>query len=95
MRDTDLYRQLLGLDPPWTVERVDLDVKGHRVDVFAKHERLATWPCPECKKACGLHDHDEEKVWRHLDSCGFGTYLHARVPRVSCSEHGVRQVRVP
>ena len=95
VRDTDLYRQLLGLESPWTVERVDLDVKGHRVDVFAKHKPPATWPCPECKKACGLHDHDEEKVWRHLDSCGFGTYLHARVPRVSCSEHGVRQARVP
>ena len=95
MRDTDLYRQLLGLTSPWTVERVELDVKTHRVDVFAVHERPASWPCPECEKACGLHDHDEEKVWRHLDSCGFGTYLHARVPRASCATHGVRQVRVP
>jgi transposase len=95
VRDTDLYRQLLGLTSPWTVERVELDVKTHRVDVFAIHEQAASWPCPECKKGCGLHDHDEEKVWRHLDSCGFGTYLHARVPRVSCSAHGVRQVRVP
>lgn len=95
MRDTDLYRQLLGLEPPWTVERVDLDVKGHRVDVYAAHERPATWPCPVCAKACGLHDHDAERVWRHLDSCGFGTYLRARVPRVDCTEHGVRQVRVP
>jgi transposase len=95
VRDTDLYRQLLGLTSPWTVERVELDVKTHRVDVFAIHEQAASWPCPECKKGCGLHDHDEEKVWRHLDSCGFGTYLHARVPRVRCSAHGVRQVRVP
>lgn len=95
MRDTDLYRQLLGLTSPWTVERVELDVKTHRVDVFAVHEQPASWPCLECKKPCGLHDHDEEKVWRHLDSCGFGTYLHARVPRASCATHGVRQVRVP
>jgi len=95
VRDTDLYRQLLGLTSPWTVDRVELDMKAHRVDVFAMHEQDATWPCPECAKACGLHDHDEERVWRHLDSCGFGTYLHARVPRVRCDEHGVRQVRVP
>ena len=26
--------------------------------------------------------------------CGFQTFLHARIPRVNCPEHGVRQVRV-
>lgn len=94
MRDTDLYRQLLGLEKPWTVDRVELDVKQQRVDVWAAHDKPKSWPCPECKKGVGLHDHDEERVWRHLDSCGFHTFLHARVPRVSCPEHGVRQVRV-
>ena len=95
MRDTELYRQLLGLQSPWTVDRVELDTKKHRVDVFAKHERPKAWPCPECGSSCGLHDHDTERTWRHLDSCGFGTYLHARVPRVNCPTHGVRQARVP
>jgi transposase len=95
VRDTELYRQLLGLESPWTVDRVELDMKTHRVDVFTKHERTKTWPCPECGRECGLHDHDEERTWRHLDSCGFGTYLRARVPRVKCADHGVRQVRVP
>ncbi len=95
MRDTDLYRRLLGLESPWTVDRVDLDVKTRQVDVYAKHEKPKAWPCPECEKSCGLHDHDAERTWRHLDSCGFGTFLHARVPRVNCPEHGVRQVRVP
>ncbi len=94
MRDTELYRHLLAIEAPWTVSRVELDVKGQRVDVFAEHSRPKTWPCPECDLACGLHDHDEERVWRHLDSCQFQTFLHARVPRVQCSQHGVRQVRV-
>lgn len=94
MRDTDLYRQLLGLEKPWTVDRVELDVKQQRVDVFAKHDKSKSWTCPECSKPFGLHDHDEERVWRHLDSCGFQTFLHARIPRVNCPEHGVRQVRV-
>jgi transposase len=39
-------------------------------------------------------DHAEERSWRHLDWCGFTTWLHARAPRVSCPEHGVRQVRL-
>ena len=36
-----------------------------------------------------------ERVWRHLDSCQFFSYLHARVPRIACAAHGVRQVSVP
>ena len=95
VRDTELYRQLLGLEKPWTVDRVELDVKQQRVDVWAKHDQMKAWPCPECSKDCGLHDHDEERTWRHLDSCAFQTHLHARVPRVRCHDHGVRQVRVP
>lgn len=94
MRDTELYRQLLGLEKPWTVARVELDVQRQRVDVWATHDKPKIWPCPACGTACGLHDHDAERTWRHLDSCSFQTHLHARIPRVHCPTHGVRQVRV-
>ncbi len=95
MRDTELYRAILGLESPWTVARVDLDVKAQQVDVYAEHVKRKTWPCPTCAAPCGLHDHDEERTWRHLDSCQFKTLLHARIPRVRCNKHGVLQVRVP
>lgn len=95
MRDTELYQHLLGIAAPWSVERVALDVPDGRVDVWARHDKKARFKCPECDKECGLYDHDEERVWRHLDSCQFQTFLHARIPRVRCDEHGVRQARVP
>ncbi len=95
VHDTDLYQHLLGLIAPWKVSRLELDVKGQRVDVYAEHSKPKTWDCPECGTACGLHDHDDERTWRHLDSCNFQTILHARVPRVNCPTHGVRQARVP
>ena len=95
MRDTDLYRHLLGLVAPWTVGRVELSVKEQRVDVFAEHSERRNWPCPKCGASCPLHDHDAERAWRHLDSCQFKTLLHARIPRVRCDEHGVLQVGVP
>jgi transposase len=95
VRDTELYQQILGLQTPWHVARVDLNVKEQRVDVYAEHGKKKAWPCPDCGKDCGLHDHDEERTWRHLDSCQFQTFLHARIPRVRCDEHGVKQVRVP
>ena len=95
MKDTELYRHLLGIEAPWRVDRVDLDVGEQRIDVKLAHKSGRRWPCPECEEACGLHDHAEERAWRHLDSCQFLTFIHAAIPRVKCPEHGVRQVRVP
>jgi len=95
MRDTDLYRHLLGLSAPWVVSDVNLDIQGQRVDVFVNHPSDLYWPCPECGAEGPLYDHGSERVWRHLDSCQFQTFLHARPPRVNCPEHGVRQVRLP
>ena len=95
MRDTELYRQLLGLVAPWVVNRVELSVTDGRVDVWAGHPRRTRFACPECQRELAVYDHSQERAWRHLDSCGFGTYLHADPPRVDCPEHGVRQVRLP
>src|SRR5712691_650103 len=94
MRDTELYRHVLGLESPWAVSKVELSTEKQRIDVWAEHKANATFCCPECGKPAGLHDHAEERVWRHLDTCQFATYLHARVPRVNCTTHGVRQVKV-
>lgn len=95
MHDTALYQYLLGLQSPWTVSRVNLDINGQRVDVWAEHPEDAAWACPHCTKTLPLYDHAEERTWRHLDSCQFQTHLHARIPRVACGEHGVVQVLVP
>lgn len=95
MRDVELYQQLLGLVAPWTVGRVELSVEGERVDVWAEHAPEVRWPCPECGTLLSVYDHAEERAWRHLDSCQFKTYLHARVPRIKCPTHGTRQVKLP
>ncbi len=95
MRDTELYRHLLGLVAPWEVSRVELSVGGGRVDVWAEHPKGTRFACPECGAELAVYDHAEERAWRHLDSCAFLTYLHARPPRVSCADHGVRQVALP
>jgi transposase len=95
MRDVELYTHVLGLVSPWSVSRVELNVKEQRVDVWAEHTADERWPCPECATRLALYDHADERVWRHLDTCQFMTYLHARAPRVECPTHGVKQVRLP
>jgi transposase len=95
MQDTNLYEYLLNLKSPWTIRTVNLDVKEQQVDVWAVHPEGISWECPECGKNLPLYDHVEERAWRHLDSCQFKTILHARIPRVECQEHGVKQAKVP
>ncbi len=95
MKDIELYRYLLGIEPPWTVERVELDLVNQQVDIWANHAGDLRWPCPECEALVPFYDHVPERRWRHLDSCQFKTFLHARPPRINCREHGVRQVRLP
>ncbi len=33
MRDTDFYQKILGIDEPWKVEEVKLDIRGRSVEV--------------------------------------------------------------
>ena len=93
MRDTELYRKILGLEDPWRVTEVVLDTKGAEVQVHVRHPE-SKLPCPLCAKRCPRHD-TRHRRWRHLDTCQYRTLLVAEVPRIDCPEHGVHQVRVP
>lgn len=95
MRDTELYFHLLGLAKPWSVGRVELSVQQLRVDVSVEHPSGIRWQCPQCGHEGSAYDHSDERTWRHLDSCQFMTYLHAKIPRIKCPTHGVLQVAVP
>ena len=74
MESVELYRQLLGLTAPWTVERVELDVAKKHVEVHVGHQAGQRFASPECGRELGIYDHLAERVWRHLDSCQFLTY---------------------
>jgi transposase len=95
MKDTELYRRLLGIEKPWSIDRVELNMAEERVDIWLTHERSLKWPCPDCGAELLVRDHVEERTWRHLDTCQVRTFIRARIPRVDCEEHGVRQVLVP
>jgi transposase len=95
MEDRELYGRILGLEKPWYVASVDLQLAPREVHVHLAHENLATWPCAECGTPCKLYDHQPERQWRHLDTCQYHTILHAEPPRSQCPTHGVRTVKLP
>jgi transposase len=94
MRDRELYAQILGVRSPWSVHDVRLDVKKETVEVLVEIERGVELACPQCGRDASRYD-ARRRSWRHLDTCQFHTVVTAEVPRVSCSEHGVLQVKVP
>jgi transposase len=95
MRDLDLFQRALGLEEPWEVVGVEFDAGQRRLDLRIDFPKGARFSCPECDRAgCKVHD-TEEKTWRHLDFFQHQAYLSARVPRVVCEEHGVKQVKLP
>ncbi len=94
MNDTELYRQLLGLDSPWMVTNVDLDFPEEAVRIFVDFPSDAVFACPECGKPASRYDRRELRAWRHLDTMQFKTYLVASLPRIECKEHGIQTVKV-
>lgn len=90
------YQLLLGLETPWEVVSVDLELEKKRVEICLEHAK-GTGPiqCPECGARGPIHDHAPERTWRHLDTMQFETILRARTPRCNCSKCGIKTVAVP
>lgn len=89
-----LYATILGLREPWRVEEVAMDAAAGAVHVRVALPGNTRWVCPDCHADAPIHDHQERR-WRHLDTCQFQTIVEARVPRLNCPTHGIRQLIVP
>ncbi|MGH3717387.1 MAG: ISL3 family transposase [Pseudonocardiaceae bacterium] len=97
MDELGLFTAALGLSGPWRVTRSQFDAEATQLDLYLDFGRGARFACPaeDCAHGvCPVHD-AVDKTWRHLDFFQHKAFLHARLPRVRCPEHGVRQVSVP
>ncbi len=90
MKDTELYTKLLGIKRPWYIKEVIYGDCPERIDIYLEHERGILLPCPECDRESSVYDHMEERQWQHLNTCHVATFIHARLPRIKCTAHGVR-----
>jgi len=48
MRDTDVFRTLLGLAHPWRVDRVGVSPEEKQLDLWLVHPPRASFACPGC-----------------------------------------------
>src|ERR1035437_231284 len=68
MQAHELYAAILGIESPWRVESVELQLECGEVHVRLAHADGEQWPCAECGSVCRLYDHQAERRWRHLDT---------------------------
>ena len=73
---------------------VEFDAAERRLDLRIDFRRGPGSPVRSAAGGVPVHD-TEQKTWRHLDFFQHHAYLTARVPRVVCPEHDVKQVEVP
>ena len=48
MRDTDLFRQVLGLSAPWFAERCTFDPDQKQLDLYIDFAPGGRFTCPDC-----------------------------------------------
>jgi len=86
----------IGIQQPWRLvdQRLETDKNPQELHLEVKADRGSKFPCPNCGRECSPHDFSK-KSWRHLNFFQHHCYVHADVPRVKCSEHGVKQIEVP
>jgi transposase len=86
---------LLGIKFPWRVNKVLVDMALTRIDIWVEEVPGTKLPCAVCKQETLVYDHTEEQIWRNLDTCQCQTFVHARLPRTTCSVDGVKQIKAP
>ena len=71
-----------------------MNAEEEQVNIEVSYESTYGF-CPVCKMRSPVHDHHEERRWRHLDTCQKMTYIVCRTPRVKCKDHGIKTINVP
>ncbi|MYD56022.1 MAG: ISL3 family transposase [Rhodothermaceae bacterium] len=85
----------LGLRGPWEILEDAYDDKARRRTVTVTCTDTSSLKCPECDQVCSFYDLRTARQWRHLDTCTYQTIMVARLPRIKCSEHGVKTALIP
>ena len=96
---TKVFETALGIHTPWTIDNTEFvsnDKKLGRLElhVYISFPKGSKFTCPICGEEHTSYD-TRERVWRHLNFFQYRCYIHASVPRIQCSKHGVRTVDVP
>jgi transposase len=93
MDDKELFAHALGVQPPWRIKDVRIDVEAQRVEVEVECAQTV-WADPQTKARVHVHGY-EPRTWRHLDTMQFETFIQARVPRLKYPDGHTELLPIP
>jgi hypothetical protein len=93
MNDREFFTQAIGVQSPWSVKEVRMDLAARRVEVEVECAPTV-WADPETKERLHLHGY-EERRWRHLDTMQFETTIVAKVPRLKYPDGHTELLPIP
>ena len=93
MNDKELFSQAIGVQPPWEVKEVRMDLAAQRVEVEVECAPTV-WADPESQHRVHLHGY-ERRSWRHLDTMQFETIIVAKVPRLKYPDGHTELLPIP
>lgn len=84
---------MMGIEKPWVIYKAETD-DNMDLHIYVMFEKGTKFKCKKCEEMCPVYD-TTEKTWRHLNCFEHKTFIHCKVPRIKCNEHGVHLVDVP
>jgi transposase len=85
MEQLAIFSATLGLSPPWHVIAANFAENLNRLDISVEYAHAGRLACPHCgEKGAGPATDTKVEVWFHGNFFGYVTYLHARVPMITC-----------
>jgi len=94
MTPEDLYKIILEIDENWSVTSIEVDETKEEVSVTISYINSKAAD-PVTGEICSLYDHREERIWRHLDTMQYKTYIKSTIPRVKNSLGKVNTIAMP
>ena len=84
---------MAGIREPWILEKAEVD-ENMDLHMYVGYKRGTKFQCSQCGELCDIYD-SKVKTWRHLNCFEHKAFIHCKVPRTKCKEHGVHLVNVP
>ena len=98
MTQEELFAMALGIQNPWYVEDINLDLSKGELNIKVNFTRGSLFEYID-EQTGEMSKHKaydtSEKTWRHMNFFQYRCYLQARIPRVKLENGKVKQVKAP
>lgn len=96
MRNSRVWKQLIGVDDRTVIEGVEFEDDDEQVVVHVRRRRPTKQRCGRCEAPAPGYDHGQgRRRWRGLDLGTVRVVVEAEALRVDCAAHGVVVAAVP